>query len=325
MDSASYNDHGVCHTIRLLVAEAFRPNVTCQRSCLDDIAAQQCRDHPNWAPFIEKFCADTRAFLESITSVSDVAAQSEDEQRRRGVLASSGRPKCPAGGFRRGTESWTVITFHTDTTSPHRPHRSVERGHRESNDATRENQQSLVPGIETVPQFPDEESGVQQIEIGATLELEPVGQGPPEQEQVVPETDSENIEREKQAEDFGEMQEADDNIQNSNDDHNVRGDTQGEEEHHDKEEGKKSKRDREDLLAKNSKIPERLSTTSGITLKYVARSSKRRSTRTALLETPTKKSRLADSTATTPSQSAVTVTPESSNHRPTIPTGRTGT
>ncbi|KAK5202353.1 hypothetical protein LTR41_011894 [Exophiala xenobiotica] len=70
--------------------------------------------------------------------------------------------------------------------------------------------------------------------------VEPVGQGPPEQEQVVPETESENIEREKQAEDFGEMQEADDNIQNSNDDHNVRGDTQGEEEHHDKEEGKKS-------------------------------------------------------------------------------------
>ncbi|KAK5242302.1 hypothetical protein LTS06_011608, partial [Exophiala xenobiotica] len=108
------------------------------------------------------------------------------------------------------------------------------------------------------------------------------------------------------------MQEADDNIQNSHDDHNIRGDKQGEAEHHEKEEGKKSKRDREDLLAKNSKIPERLSTTSGITLKYVARSSKTRSTRTALLETPTKRSRLADSTATTPSQSAVTVTPESS-------------
>ncbi|KAK5283426.1 hypothetical protein LTR14_011887 [Exophiala xenobiotica] len=233
----------------------------------DNVAAQLCRDHPNWASFIGKLCADTGAFLDTTKSVPDVAAQSEDEQQRTGVLASSDRPKCLADGSRRDTESSTVITFHTDTTNQHRPRRSVERGHRESNDATRENQQSLVPGSETVPQFPDEESGGQRVPCFPSP-LEPVDQGLSEQEQVVPETDSENIELEKVAENFGEVQEADENIQNGNDDHNVRGDTQVEEEHHENEEGKKSKRNREDLLAKNSKIPERFSTTSGITLKY---------------------------------------------------------
>ncbi|KAK5351271.1 hypothetical protein LTS03_011992, partial [Exophiala xenobiotica] len=126
---------------------------------------------------------------------------------------------------------------------------------------------------------------------------------------------------EKEADKSGEEQEPDDIIHVGNDDDkiyhgmdddNVGGDKQVEEERQENEERKRNRQDREELLTKNRKVPEGISVTSGITLKHVARPSQKRSTRAAILETPSKKSRLADPTATTPSQPAVTVTPESS-------------
>ncbi|KAJ9493358.1 hypothetical protein H2202_011170 [Exophiala xenobiotica] len=302
MSAVSYNDHRVCHTVQILLAEAGRPKNACHRSCLDDI----CRDHPNWASYIKKFCVDVRAFLEAITSVPDVAAEAEDEGREPGVLASSGPPRSLAGRPSCGIESSTVG--------------------------------SLAPGTETIPQFSGDEVGAQQTETGAIPDrewttrtyrhqiprslspLEPGEEGL-SQEQVVPEADRESMDGEKETDKSGEEQEPDDIIHVGNDDDkiyhgmdddNVGGDEQVEEERQENEERKRNRQDREELLTKNPKVPEGISVTSGITLKYVARPSQKRSTRAAILETPSKKSRLADPTPTTPSQPAATVTPESS-------------
>ncbi|KAK7932780.1 hypothetical protein LTR80_011708 [Exophiala xenobiotica] len=266
-----------------------------------------CRDHPNWESYIKKFCVDVRAFLEAITSVPDVAAQSEDEGREIGVLASSGPPRSLAGRSSRGIESSTAG--------------------------------SLVPATETIPQFRDDDVGAQQVDTGeipdrewttwtyrhqiprSLLPLEPVEEGLL-QEQVVPEADRENMDGEKEADMSGEEQEADDIIHVGNDDdkiyHGMDDDNVGgakqvmEERQENEEERRRNRQDREKLLRKNPKVPEGISVTSGITLKYVARPSQKRSTRAAILETPSKKSRLADPTATTPSQPPATVTPETS-------------
>jgi hypothetical protein len=85
-----------------------------------------------------------------------------------------------------------------------------------------------------------------------------------------------------------------------------------EEQQENEEAGKRNRQDLEELLIKNPKVLEGISVTSGITLEYVARPSQKRSTRAAILETPLKELRLADPTAITPLQSAVTVTLESS-------------
>ncbi|KAK5549696.1 hypothetical protein LTR46_011903, partial [Exophiala xenobiotica] len=303
MNAVSYEDHKVCHTVQILLAEAGRPKNACHRSCLDDI----CRDHPNWATYIKKFCVDVRAFLEAITSVPDVAAQHEDDGRESGVLASSGLPRSLAGRSSRGIESSTTG--------------------------------SLASGTETIPQFSDDDVGAQQTETGAIPNrewttrtyrhriprslslLEPVEEGL-SQEQVVPEADRENMDGEKEADKSGEEQGADDIIHVGNDDdkiyHGMDDDNVGgnkqvvEERQENEEERRRNRQDREELLTKNPKVPEGISVTSGITLKYVARPSQKRSTRAAILETPSKKSRLAGPTATTPSQPAATVTPESS-------------
>ncbi|KAK4934415.1 hypothetical protein LTR10_024316 [Elasticomyces elasticus] len=294
MDAVSDQDHMVCHAVRSLLAHAGRPKTACHRSCIDDI----CRDHPNWASYIEKLCVDVRIFLGAIASVPDVAAQSGDGCRESGLLASSGRPRNLVGGLSRGMELFT----------------------------------------ETIPQFSDEDIVAQQMEAGAVSErewttwsscqqiprspspLEPSGEGLA-RELVVPAGDRENMGGGNDADKSGEEQELDDVIHVGNDDDkiyhgmdddNISGNKQVEaEQQENEEEGKRNRQDREELLTKTPKVPEGISVTSGITLKYVARPSRKRSTRAAILETPPKKSRLADPTATTPSQLAVRVTPES--------------
>ncbi|KAK5276381.1 hypothetical protein LTR40_011697, partial [Exophiala xenobiotica] len=253
MNAVSYEDHRVCHTVQILLAEAGRPKNACHRSCLDDI----CRDHPNWATYIKKFCVDVRAFLEAITSVPDVAAQHEDDGRESGVLGSSGLPRSLAGRSSRGIESSTTG--------------------------------SLASGTETIPQFSDDDVGAQQTETGAIPNrewttrtyrhriprllslLEPVEEGL-SQEQVVPEADRENMDGEKEADKSGEEQGADDiihvgddddKIYHGMDDDNVGGNKQVvEERQENEEERRRNRQDREELLTKNPKVPEGISVTS---------------------------------------------------------------
>ncbi|KIW35841.1 uncharacterized protein PV06_11825, partial [Exophiala oligosperma] len=177
MNSASCKDHAICGAIKMILAVASCPNAVCPGSCLDDFATQECRDHPNWKPFIKKLYADIQAFLEAIASVSDVGPRSEDERQRSTVLGSldgSGcyRPRSSVGVSSNELESPNVENFSINTRKQLRSHCLVGSVPAESSGATIEDQQSRGPGIENVPRFLDDDIRTHRTKTGLISECE---------------------------------------------------------------------------------------------------------------------------------------------------------